>query len=497
MSALDKLLSRLPCDAPTELPGGVIHNETVEGSGEFIQVRNPATGQVVARFAAASNRQVRDALDAARAALKPWRATPAAERCKLLARVANAMEARQDELVRLQQLSNGKPRAEAQADVADAVATFRYYAGLCEWPDFDEEALQLPAGEYRAVRRYESCGVAVLVLPWNFPLVTAAWKIAPALAAGCTVVVKPSELAPLPELAMAELFLEAGLPPGVANWVFGARSVGQELVSAPDVEKISFTGSTVTGRAVAHAAAERIGRVTLELGGKSPLIVCDSADLHSAVDLAVAGVFTNAGQMCSATARILVQRRLYERFMDLFVATVEALQPVGTPDSGTGQYGPLISQGQKDKVVTAIAIAVRDGLALVAGGAAPETAGEGYFVQPTIFRDVPTDHPLWRDEVFGPIACVRPFDTDEAALAMANDTEYGLAATVVTEDKAQARRFEAGLRAGIVWLDTPQLVFPEVGWGGFGKSGIGRELGLPGLRAFQEAKHVVWRETSL
>lgn len=478
---------------PASLPGAFIDNQPLEGTGEVIWIRNPANGQITAQLSAASNAQVRQAIDAARKALAAWKSRSVAERCLFLDRIADGLEAEREALVALQQLSNGKPLSEAQIDVSDTIATFRYYASLRDWALFESEPLAVPEPDIEAVRHYEAAGVAGLILPWNFPMVTAAWKMAPALAAGCTVVVKPSELTPLPELALASVIQRAGLPPGVANWIFGARSVGQELSCAPDIEKISFTGSTVTGRTVAHAAAERIGRVTLELGGKSPLIVCDSADLHQAVDLAVAGIFANAGQMCSATSRILVHRRLHRQFCELLVAAAETLQPVGDDDAGQGQYGPLISAGQRDKVVTAIAVAVRDGLNLATGGSIPETQRDGYFLQPTVFCDVPSHHPLWKDEVFGPVACVNAFSDDAEAVQMANDTEYGLAATVITKSAEQAAWFEQRLRAGIVWTNLPQFVFPGVGWGGFGKSGVGRELGVLGLRAFQEAKHVLKR----
>jgi betaine-aldehyde dehydrogenase len=488
------LLATLSRGANPRLPGALINGAWNEGEGRTIGVVNPATAGVVATFAEASAQQVEQAALAARSALADWRARRPAVRAGVLERIAGALEAERESLASLIRLGNGKPPGEARMDAADAVATFRYYARLAhEWHAFEEEPVELPGADWTARRRYEPCGVAALILPWNFPLVTTAWKLAPALAAGCTVVVKPSELSPLPELAMAEVIRGCGVPEGVLNWVFGGRSVGQALSAAPGIDKISFTGSTAVGESVLRAAASRIARVSLELGGKSALVVFDSADVQQAVGLAVGGIFTNAGQMCSATSRILVQRTLLLPFLERLRDATERLRPHEDDAADSGGYGPLISASQCEKVLAFIRDGIADGLPLLIGGAQPPTARSGYFVSPTVFTDVPSSHPLWRHELFGPVACVRAFDTEQEAIAAANDTEYGLAATVVTGDDAQADRVASALRAGVVWANTPQLVLPEVGWGGFGRSGLGRELGPLGLRAFQEVKHIVGR----
>lgn len=490
------LLAWASANERATLPGAWIGGVPQAGEGAAWALTAPATGVAMGIFQGARAAQVEAAVAAARGAAAAWRDTPRAQRAALLARIADGIAAHQSALVALQQLSNGKPLAEAEIDVSDAIATFRYYQSLCaDWDGFDQETLALPQPGFAAERRYVPCGVAGLILPWNFPLVTAAWKLAPALAAGCTVVVKPSEAAPLPELALANIvhaaLRETGAPAGVANWVFGAADVGRALLQAPAIDKLSFTGSTAVGRHVMQAAVERFTRLSLELGGKSSLIVCADADLTQAVDIAVGGIFTNAGQMCSATSRILVHRRVYSAFVELFAAAASAMVPVTAAQAGQASYGPLIHAAQRERVLAAITRGLQDGIRLVAGGGVPAPAPSGFFVEPTVFADVPVDHPLWRDEIFGPVACVRVYDTDEEAIERANDTEYGLAATVIGADEAHAARLAGRLRAGIVWRNAPQVVFPEVGWGGFGSSGLGRELGVPGLRAFQEPQHFV------
>lgn len=488
------LLAALSRGEPARLPGALIDGAWQQGAGDRLDVVNPTTAAGLATFAEASAEQVGAAVEAARSALSEWRARPPVERSAVLDRIADALEAERESLASLVRLGNGKPPGEASMDVGDAVATFRYYARLARaWPAFEGEPVELSGAEWTARRRYEPCGVAALILPWNFPLVTTAWKLAPALAAGCAVVVKPSELSSLPEFAMADLVRRCGVPEGAVNWVLGGRGVGQALCASPGVDKVSFTGSTATGTSVLHAAASRIARVSLELGGKSALIVFESADVAQAVELAIGGIFTNAGQMCSATSRILVHRRLVGQFLEQLREAAGRLRPHVPGAADPGDYGPLISARQLDKVLGFIRGALADGLPLLVGGAEPPTSSPGFFVRPTVFTGVPCSHALWTQELFGPVACVRAFDAEPEAIALANDTEYGLAASVVTAEESQAARVAAALRAGVVWANTPQLVLPEVGWGGFGRSGLGRELGPLGLRAFQEVKHVVGR----
>ena len=491
-----RLLRQVAQRRLNELPGVVSGALALEGSGEPMPVHAPATGLWLGDLQGASIGQVDLAVQAAREALTEWRNTTRAARAAALHRIADALEREQSGLCSLLHLSNGKPAAEAAVDVADAIATWRYYAGLCSgWDRFDSEPVPVSDGTFAAERRYVPVGVAALVLPWNFPLVTAAWKIAPALAAGCTVVVKPSEVAPLPEQALAALIACCAMPPGVVNWVFGGADVGRTLVEHPGIDKVSFTGSTAVGRKVMQAATPRFTRLGLELGGKSSLIVCASADIEHGAQLAAAGIFTNAGQMCSATSRVLVHHSLYAAFLERFAALARQWRPVTVAGPGEPSYGPLVSQQQQAKVLSMLKAGIQDGIDVLAGGDVPALAQEGFFVEPTVLAGVPAGHPLWREEIFGPVACVRSFNTENEAIAAANDTEYGLAATVVGEDTGEVRRIAQALRAGIVWQNVPQMVFPEVGWGGFGSSGIGRELGVPGLRAYQEPQHFLHSAT--
>jgi betaine-aldehyde dehydrogenase len=339
------------------------------------------------------------------------------------------------------------------------------------------------------VIRREPVGVAALIVPWNFPMVTTAWKLAPALAAGCTVVLKPSEVTPLPELALAAIVAEAGVPPGVFNVVNGTGAeVGAPLVAHPLVAKVSFTGSTAIGEQVMKTAAETIKGVSLELGGKSSIIVFGDADLDLAVDLVAGGAFYNAGQMCSATSRVLVEQSMADALIERLAA--RATQTVvGDPFEPGVQMGPLTNRAQYERVQRFIAQGKAGGARLVIGGEVP--AGPGYFVKPTMFVDVPADSAVWREEIFGPVLCVRSFDTEEEAIDAANDTEFGLVATVVTRDAVRGKRVADALAAGVVWINVPQLIFPQTSWGGYGQSSIGRELGPFGLAAFQEIKQVL------
>jgi betaine-aldehyde dehydrogenase len=453
-----------------------------------------ASGAPIGWQQIASAEQIDQAVASARSAFPAWRDTPAAARGELLRAITALVEARREPLIQLQMRVNGKPRAEAELDVADVAACFAYYAELCAQGDaFAAEAVGVPDEGVAALRVHTAVGVAALIVPWNFPMVTTAWKLAPALAAGCTVVLKPSELTSPAEHALFELLAEAGVPPGVVNLVNGGGPVGAALAAHAGIDKISFTGSTAVGREVMRQAADGMKRVTLELGGKSALIVREDADVELAVQLAVAGAFANAGQMCSATSRILVHDGIYRRFMSAFEIAVRELV-VGPPAHAPSQMGPLVSKGQLARVRALLEQGVAGGAQIAFAGRLADCAGDGYYMAPVVVAEPPTDNLLWREEIFGPVACVRSFCDDAEALALANDTRYGLVATVVTESAEAAELYRQGLRAGLVWINTPQLVFPQVCWGGLGASGLGRELGLEGLRAYQELRHAVRRE---
>ncbi|AET92833.1 aldehyde dehydrogenase (NAD) family protein [Burkholderia sp. YI23] len=461
----------------------------VSETRQRLPVVDPSTEETIVEVEAGGPADVDRAVQAASHAFGAWKRTTGTERAAYLRAIARGVEAHGEQLAALQSRNNGKPIAESRIDVGDVVATFDYYAQLAETLDAADEAIAIPSADHRAVIRREPVGVVALIVPWNFPMVTTAWKLAPALAAGCAVVLKPSEFTPLPELELAAIVERAGLPRGVFNVVTGTGSeVGAALTAHPLVAKVSFTGSTAVGEQVMKAAAPSIKGVSLELGGKSPIVVFADADLDLAVDLVMGGAFFNAGQMCSATSRVLVERPLAEaliaRLADRVARTV-----VGDPFASGTQMGPLTNRAQFERVQRFIASGKADGARLVVQGGVPE--GPGYFVQPTMFVDVPTASAVWREEIFGPVLCLRSFDTEDDAIAAANDTEFGLVATVVTRDAARGERVAGALQAGVVWINAPQLIFPQTSWGGYKKSSLGRELGPFGLASFQEVKQIL------
>jgi betaine-aldehyde dehydrogenase len=492
VTAPAELAAALDAGTVLALPGLLADDMCEAGRGEQCRVTDPSTGAAIGAFGAADAVQVARAVAAARGALPAWRARNRLERARLLRAIADRVEQSHDVLARIQMHNNGKPAGEAEVDVLDVINTFRYYGDLgATMKNLQVEDLDVGAGVggFAAQMHYEPCGVVGLVVPWNFPMVTTAWKLAAALAAGCTVVLKPSELTPVAELALATIVHQAGLPAGVLNLVFGGADTGRALVDHPDVAKISFTGSTDVGSAVMQACARRIARVSLELGGKSALIVCADANLALAVDLAIGGAFCNAGQMCSATSRILVHDSVYDEFGARLRAAVAALRVGGRlrPDAN---MGPVISRRQLERVQRYVAAAEADGIPVVAQGSVPPDA-DGFFVAPRVYADVPATHPLWTEEIFGPVACLRRFGTNEDAVRIANDSDFGLVATIVSEDATAAQALSQGLQAGLVWVNAPQVIFPGTSWGGFKRSSIGRELGVAGLRACQEMKQVL------
>ncbi|MED5611868.1 aldehyde dehydrogenase family protein [Pseudomonas sp. JH-2] len=455
-------------------------------SGATLQPINPATREPLPAVAAAGAAEVDLAVAAARRAFASWRETRGAERARYLRGFAEQLEARREALVELQMRASGKPRLEAEIDVGDAIATFAYYAELADGLDARQNAeVALPDAGFRSQTRFEPVGVAGLIVPWNFPLVTSAWKVAPALAAGCTVVLKPSEITPLVELVLGEVADAIGLPAGVLNLVPGLADAGAAISGHGGIDKLSFTGSNAVGRKVMQAAAARTLPVGLELGGKSPILVFADSDLDDAVQWIIAGVYWNAGQMCSATSRLLVAEGIADELLARLKVAVEALR-VGDPLAGETDMGPMTSEAQFRKVRDYFAIARDEGLACLAGG----EAGEGWCIRPTIYVDVPEDSRLWREEIFGPVLCVRRFRDEAEALRQANDCDFALAATVVSADLARAQRVAEHLEAGHVWLNSPQVVFPQTSWGGGKASGIGRELGPWGLSAFLGVKHI-------
>lgn len=485
-------------DQPTNVPAELLQREKpvyidggwhVGGGTSPLSFVDPSKATTFAKLVPGSVEQVALAAEAAARAFATWRATAGSERARYLRAIASALATRKPDLVALQMLNNGKPRFEAEIDLDDAVATFEYYAGLAEKIDEQQgQTVDLGHAALSGSTQFEPLGPVGLIVAWNFPMVTTAWKVAPALAAGCTAVLKPSEFTTLAELVYGDIASEIGLPPGVLNILPGGGDVGAALCADRRVRKISFTGSNATGSRVMAAAASRIVPVSLELGGKSPIIILEDADIEQAVEIACAGIFFNCGQMCSATSRLIVAASIADKFSAAMVAKAKLLT-AGGPDNPDTQMGPLTTREQFEKVTSVMSKARRDGLNCITGGTIDSTLG-GFFVQPTIYRDVPTDHPIWRDEIFGPVLAIRSFKTVDEAVALANDTDFGLAATVVGSDKDAAAAVAGRIDAGHVWINTPQLIFPNTAWGGFKASGIGRELGPWGLAAYRGVKHM-------
>lgn len=454
-----------------------------------IPVINPSTEELIAEMAGGNAEDVGLAVQSARTAFRDWRNTTGAHRATFLRSIAREIDAQKDQLARLSSLNSGKPFVEAYIDVSDAVATYNYYATLAEQLDARQDSpVVLTAEGFKSSTRYESLGVAALIVPWNFPLVTTAWKVAPALAAGCAVVLKPSEITALVELKLGDIAQAVGLPDGVLNIITGTGDdVGRPLAEHPEIDKISFTGSNGVGEHVMRTAARGIKKVSLELGGKSAMLVFDDADLDRAVEWIIGGIFYNCGQMCSATSRLLLQDSIAPRLLNHLKDATQAIR-AGDPFSEGVTMGPLTSAGQLARVMHYIQRGRDEGLTLLTGG--QRVARRGYFVEPTIFSDVPTTSHLWREEIFGPVLCSRSFKSEQEAIDLANDSQYGLAAGIITADAAKAQRVAKALDAGHIWINSLQVVFPETSWGGFRRSGIGRELGPWGLESYLEVKHI-------
>jgi acyl-CoA reductase-like NAD-dependent aldehyde dehydrogenase len=447
-----------------------------------LSVIEPATEAVLAEIERAGTGEVDEAVAAASAALPRWRALDPGARAGILRALADALEQRLDELAVLEARNAGKPIGDARGEMAMVVDTFRYYAGAPE--RLLGETIPVAGGQAWTVR--EPLGVVGLITPWNFPLAIASWKLAPALAAGNTVVLKPAELTPLTALRFAEIALEAGIPAGVVNVVAGpGRTCGARLVEHPDVAKIAFTGSTEVGRSIAAGAAQTIKRVTLELGGKSANVIFADADLEAAATAAPMAVFGNAGQDCCARSRILVQEPALERFMELLADAVSGLV-VGDPLDEATQMGPLISADQRETVGSFL-----DGEAPVAiRGSVPD--GPGFWFAPTVLAPVRADARVAREEVFGPIAAVIPFADESDAVRMANDSIYGLSGSVWTRDGARALRMTRAIETGAISVNSNTSVRVATPFGGFKQSGYGRELGPHALDAYTEVKSIYY-----
>jgi acyl-CoA reductase-like NAD-dependent aldehyde dehydrogenase len=473
-------------------PGQIlIGGAWVEGSsGETLETLDPGSGQHLATVPLGSAADIDAAVNAAAAALEGWKRTAPLERARVLWRIADLLEEHTEELALLETLDTGKPLAHSTGyDLPSAINEFRYMSGLAARVNGQLSPLStMPGGLFHAYTRLEPVGVVGAIVPWNFPLANAAWKIAPALACGNTIVVKPSELTPLTTLRAAKLMQEAGLPDGVLNVVTGdGVTTGAALVSHPGVNKLTFTGSTVTGRKIARVAADNMTRITLELGGKSPNVIFADADLDAAVAGAAAGAFWDSGEVCSAGSRIYVQASALDEVVHGLRKQVDAM-PIGHGLEPETTIGPLISARQLERVAGYVDGGRADGVEVAFGGEAVDR--DGYYYRPTALLGASPDAEVMREEIFGPVVNVVPFDDLSEVIAAANDSMYGLAAAVWTKDINKAHEFTENVQAGIVWVNTYGVVDPALPWGGFKKSGWGRENGDQALHEFTEPKAV-------
>jgi phenylacetaldehyde dehydrogenase len=458
-------------------------------SGKVFPVFNPATGDVLAHVAEGDSADIDLAVVAARRAFEsgPWHAMSPSERARLIYKLADKMEERADDFAQLESLDNGKPVMMARyVDVAGSIDNLRYMAGWAT--KINGDTITIP-GEFHAYTRREPIGVAGQIVPWNFPLLMAVWKIGPALAAGCTVVLKPAEQTPLTAILLAEIAAEVGFPAGVLNVVPGyGETAGAAIASHPGIDKVAFTGSTEVGKIIVKAAAGNLKKVTLELGGKSPNIIFADADIAAATAGAAGAIFFNSGQVCTAGSRLFVERSVFDEVTQGMAAAAKAMH-VGHGLDQTTEIGPLVSDEQLDRVTGYIQSGIAEGARTLSGGV--RHGDKGYFVEPTVIVDTKPDMKIMREEIFGPVVAATPFDDPNEILASANDTIYGLAAGVWTKDVSKAHKMAAGLKAGTVWVNCYNVFDPALPFGGFKQSGWGREMSHNALECYTETKSVV------
>lgn len=477
------------------VPTGLfINNEFIPSSDstDVINAVNPSTEEVICSVVAASPKDIDLAVAAARSAFKTtWgKNVTGFERSKLLNKLADLIERDMQELAELESLNNGKPvKIARDFDIVDSIQCLRYYAG---WADkITGQTIEVDNKTKLAFTRHDPIGVCGQIIPWNYPIQMWAWKVAPALAVGCTIVMKPSELCPLTALKLSELIKEAGFPPGVLNTVPSLGSVGGAALTAhPDVDKVAFTGSTITGRKVMEAAAKsNLKKVSLELGGKSPNLVFESADLEQAANWAALGICYNSGQDCTAGSRLYVQDTIYDKFVDLLVSKTKA-QVIGDGFDDASAGGPLVSKTQYDRVWGYINAGIQEGAKAILGGI--KRPGKGFYADPTIFTEIRSDMKIVKEEIFGPVLVIGKFKTEAEAISLANDTSYGLGAGLHSSDANQCMRVSSALEAGTVWVNQYNILNNNVPFGGKKQSGVGRELGSYALEEYTSVKAVHW-----
>ncbi|MGE6755800.1 aldehyde dehydrogenase family protein [Rossellomorea sp. NPDC071047] len=471
----------------------VINGQRMEsGSGETFTTYNPATGEAIATVSLASVEDAEKAVEAARNAFDygKWKKFPINKRSRVLNKIAGIMRSRFNELVSLEIMDSGKSLSAAQGQVMQAIEDLEFYAGAIVG---HRGTVNNVPGQFMNVAEKEPVGVCAQIIPWNYPLMMAAWKIAPAIASGCSVVVKPATLTPLTAIVLGEICIEAGVPEGVVNIIPGAgSSVGNYLVEHEKVDKVAFTGSTPIGKNIMEKASQTLKRVTLELGGKSPNIVFEDADVDAAVDGSLFGIFYNTGQSCEARSRLYVHEDIYDEFMEKFVEKTKKLKLADPHDKGT-HIGAIINQDQLDTIDGYVQSAKEEGATILVGGSTAKVEGfeKGYWYEPTIITDVNHDMKVVKEEIFGPVVVVMKFKDEKEAIKMANDSEYGLGSAVWTQNHGRATRVSKAIQAGIVMVNCPFSAFPGTPFGGYKQSGFGRELCIETLDLYTETKSII------
>ncbi|MGG1679664.1 aldehyde dehydrogenase family protein [Neobacillus sp. NRS-1170] len=458
---------------------------------EKMDIINPATQEVIARAPKGTKEETNEAIKIAKKTFESaeWSGQSPKERAAVLVQIADKLQENMDVLTDLEVQNNGKTRREAQSDVEEAAHTFRYYAGLLTMPNGQSYEA---SGDMQTLIVKEPMGVAGLIVPWNFPLLMSVWKIAPALAAGNSILLKPAEITPMTAVKLFELMDETDLPKGTANLILGIGSVvGQTIAESNDVDIVSFTGSTEVGRRIMQAATGNLKKVSLELGGKSPNIIFDDADLETAVDYALFGIFMGSGQVCSSGSRLLVQEGIYDTFVEKYVEKAKGIR-VGPGNDEHSQMGAIVSEKHFESILDYIRIGKEEGAKLTLGGNRIETDGleKGFFIEPTVFTHVTSDMRIVREEIFGPVVAIQKFKDEEEAVKIANDTDFGLAGAVFSTDHNKAMRVIKKVRAGITWVNAYHLTNIQAPWGGYKQSGIGRSLSTYGLDEYQETKQI-------
>ena len=472
-----------------------IDGKWIDGTSQnVLQSINPATGEVIARIKENSVEDVNKAILAAKKSFyvtREWRDMDVQSRSDILLKIADMVEEEIEEIARIESMDNGKPLREAMADVDDAVHCFRYYAGLIRTPNGGVYGVNSNFGTMHSYEIHEPVGVCALITPWNFPFLMGVWKMAPALAAGNSIIFKPSSETVLSTIKMFEIFDKVGLPAGTANLVIGPGSaVGNLLAESIDVDMVTFTGSTTVGQNIMRAAAGNVKKIGLELGGKSPNVIFADTDIDAAVEWAMIGIFFNQGEVCCAGSRIIIEESIKDKFIKKFAERADRMtlgNPLDNPD-----MGPLVSEKHMEDVLNYIEIGKNEGAKLVCGGYryTEGDCAKGYFVRPTIFDECTGGMRIVQEEIFGPVVTIQTFKTEKEAIELANDTIYGLAGAVFTNDVTRAMRVIKEIRAGITWINCYNPAFSEAPWGGYRMSGIGRELGTHGLEEYQEVKQI-------